>query len=365
LGDRFTGIARMSGFQINRRFFESPHPATYFLLTANIVVYGLCVSQSGLTAIPPAMLFRNGAMYASAIDRQEYWRLIASGFLHANLLHLATNMICLALWGGHLEKRIGSSYFVLVYLCALATGAIVSNLTHAGQYLSVGASGAISGVLGALLCLRISAKIDLPLNFFAINIGLNVVLAFSARNIDWGAHVGGFVAGIAACAVLDAAEKANGLLLRCKFPEFAKMNLILLVVGFLFLTWFRVPVWALLIACLLTLAVIKLFDLVLSQRKGLAIAVVGFSIVNAMFLVFFAALFAPTACARSFSPAIVQMKGLLAAPCAHGSLTLFAIAAGASALTLLLYSQELYRGLHDKGFVSAGMTGERRRRQGL
>src|SRR5258705_8134833 len=143
----------MSGFQINRRFFESPHPAAYFLLCANIVVYGLCVSQSGLSTIPGMLLFRNGAMYAEAIQREEYWRLVASGFLHANLFHLATNMICLALWGGHLEKRVGPSYFVVIYFIALVAGAIVSNLAHASQYLSVGASGAISGILGALLCL--------------------------------------------------------------------------------------------------------------------------------------------------------------------------------------------------------------------
>jgi len=112
----------MSGFQINRRFFESPHPAAYFLLCANIVVYGLCVSQSGLSTIPGMLLFRNGAMYAEAIQREEYWRLVASGFLHANLFHLATNMICLALWGGHLEKRVGPSYFVVIYFIALVAG---------------------------------------------------------------------------------------------------------------------------------------------------------------------------------------------------------------------------------------------------
>ena len=363
----------MSVFQINRRFFETPHPGTYFLLTANIVVYGLCVSQSGLTAIPSAMLFRNGAMYAQAIERHEYWRLVASGFLHANLLHLATNMICLALWGGHLEKRIGSSYFVLVYLCALVTGAIVSNLTHASQYLSVGASGAISGVLGALLCLRILRKIDLPLNFFAINIGLNVVLALSARNIDWGAHVGGFVVGMAACALLDVIEKANATLLRCKFPEFAKMNLILLTIGLLFLAWFRkldllpgIPLWALSIACaVVCLVVVKLLDLVLSRRKGLAVAVVAFAIANAVLLLFVAAALAPTACARSFSPAIVQMRNLLAAACANPNVTLIAIAAAALLLMLLLYSQELYRGINDIGFVGAAMTGERKRRHGI
>ena len=139
------------------------------------------------------------------------------------------------MWGGHLEKRIGSAYFVLLYVVALIGGSIASNLIHTNQYLGVGASGAISGVLGALLCLRILGKLDLPLNFFAINIGLNIALAFTARNIDWAAHAGGFAVGLVACAGLDVVEKANAYLLRCKFPEFAKLNLLLLTGGCLFL----------------------------------------------------------------------------------------------------------------------------------
>lgn len=356
----------MSGFQINRRFFESPHPATYFLLTANIVIYALCVSQSGLTAIPGMLLFRNGAMYAQAIERHEYWRLVASGFLHANLFHLATNMICLALWGGHLERRIGPTYFVVVYVCALIGGAVVSNLTHTSQYLSVGASGAISGILGALLCLRILGKIDLPLNFFLINIGLNVALAFSARNIDWGAHLGGFVAGMAVCAALDLVEKANIYLLRCKFPESAKLNLFLLATGGVLLLTLLVgiPLWSRLLACVVAgVGVVKTLDIVLSRQKGLALAVVGFSIANAALLLSLAIALIPSAC--TFSPAITQMRNLLAAVCANPNVTFAVVTAGSFVLTLLLYSQELARGMKDIGFVSAAMTGERKRRYGL
>jgi membrane associated rhomboid family serine protease len=359
----------MSGFSINRRFFESPHPAAYFLLCANIVVYGLCVSQSGLSAIPGMLLFRNGAMYAEAIQREEYWRLVASGFLHANLFHLATNMICLALWGGHLEKRIGPSYFVVIYFVALVAGAIVSNLAHASQYLSVGASGAISGILGALLCLRILAKVDLPLNFFVINIGLNIALAFTARNIDWGAHLGGFAGGMIACALLDLVERANGYWLRCKFPEFAKFNLLLLVAGSLIPLRLVLgnSLWPRLLACFVGgLAAVKLLDIALSRLKGLAIVVVAFSVANAALFFFLALSLVPAACSRTFSPGIARMREVLIKACgAHVDATLVGIAIVALVLTLLLYSQELYRGIKDIGFVGASLSGERRRRQGI
>jgi rhomboid protease GluP len=364
----------MSGFQIKRGFFESPHPATYFLLTANIVIYALCVNQSGGTDISGALLFRNGAMYTQAIVRQEYWRLVAAGFLHAGLLHIATNMICLALWGGHLEKRVGPAYFVVIYVCALIGGSIASNLIHTNQYLGVGASGAISGVLGALLCLRLLGNLDLPLNFFAINIALNIALAFAARNIDWAAHAGGFAVGLVACAGLDVVEKANAYLLRCKFPEFAKMNLLLSASGCLFLVWwltrdavfFGVPGWLPLLMCaVVCLVAVKLFDVVLSQRRGLAVTVVGLSVANGMLLLVLTAMLAPRGCAAGYAPAFPRMRDLLIAICTHANVASLVVAIGALVLTLLLYSQELHRGLKDIGFVAASMTGERKRRYGL
>jgi rhomboid protease GluP len=357
-------LARMS-VSINRGFFESPHPATYFFLAANIVIFGLCANQAGTQQIPGALLFRNGAMYAQAIERQEYWRLVASGFLHANLVHVASNMLCLGLWGGHLEKRVGTAYFVLIYLAALVAGSIVSNLTHTSPYLGVGASGAISGILGALLCLRVLAKLDLPLNFFVINIGLNVAIAFTASRIDWAAHAGGFVVGFAALAGLDLVEKANAYLLRCKFPEFAKLNLLLLAFGFLFLAWLTRVEWLLWAAPVLCIGAVKVVDIALSRTKGLAAVVIGLSIANAALLLALTAALAPRGCGMSYAPAFPRMRDLLVAICTNVTAASIVMAVGALALTLLLYSLELQRGLKDIGFVSASMTGERKRRYGL
>ena len=214
----------MNSLRSSGSFFEIPHAMVFLLMTLNIGVYALCLNQSGTVAISPEVLFRNGAMYSSAIERREYWRLITYGFVHADLLHLATNMLCLVLWGGHLEKRIGSFYFAVVYLAALIGGGIVSDLTHSGAYLTVGASGAVSGILGALLCLWLLGRVDLAANFFVVNIGLNVALALSFSRVDWGGHLGGSAAGLISCAALDLLEKVNAHIFRCKFPEFVKMN---------------------------------------------------------------------------------------------------------------------------------------------
>ena len=102
--------------------------------------------------------------------------------------------------GGAPERRVGSFYFIVIYVCALIGGAVIGRYTHPDPYLTVGASGGISGVLGALLCLWVLGKIEASPSFFVVNIGLNVALAFGVTTVDWGAHFGGFVFGLIACA---------------------------------------------------------------------------------------------------------------------------------------------------------------------
>src|SRR5215467_16112898 len=237
-----------------KRFFDVPRGMAQLLLGVNILVFALCLFQSGGSSFASEMLFRYGGMYSQAIDRHEYWRLIAHGFLHANPIHLFGNMLCLVLWGGLLERRVEAFYFTLIYLCGLVFGGIISNMTHVGPYLSVGASGAISAILGALLCLRVLGKIDLQWNFFVVNISLNVMIAIGASRVDWQAHLGGFVAGMVSCACLDLLEKAFVRVLRCKFPEFMKMNTFAAFAIVLAWIWSRVSlqdIWAIPVLCLL------------------------------------------------------------------------------------------------------------------
>lgn len=363
----------MATYRNGQSFFEIPHATAYLLITANIVVYGLCLRQSGVAAIPGELLFRSGAMYSLALARHEYWRLLAYGFLHVNLIHLATNMLCLALWGGHLERRVGSLYFLVIYVSALIFGGVVSNFTHSGPSLAVGASGATSGVLGALLCLWILGKVNLSANFFVINIGLNIALAFSVSRIDWGAHLGGFIAGLIACAVLDLIEKVNHFVLRCKFPEFVKVNIFLAGAGLGLLLSSNLPldlafgreVWppvlGYAVACCL---VIKSIDLVLSLKHGIAIVAVILSAANAG-LVVFAGIHASRALIASCASPPPEAAVLFNAACSNLNLTTGIVAACSFALTILLYSQQLHRGIGDVGFVGASLRAERKRRQGI
>jgi rhomboid protease GluP len=357
-------------------FFAVPHAAVYVLIAANIVIFALCVRQSGGLAIPGELFFRNGAMYSAAIERGEYWRLVAYGFLHANVLHLATNMFCLALWGAHLERRVGSFYFIVIYVCALIGGAVVGRYTHADPYLTVGASGGISGILGALLCLWVLGKIEASASFFVVNIGLNVALAFSVTNIDWGAHFGGFVFGLIACALIDLLEKGASFVLRCKFPEFVKVNaLVILGLVALVLSMSRPMVamladdgWELMVGLVLTgCLAVKACDLLLSIKHGLAILVGAFAIANATLAWFVGgALAVRSVCWFHTLPFVGPVGGApLDAACRNLGMTLIVAALAAGVLTLLVYWQELHRGITDVGFVGATLRAERKRRHGI
>jgi len=355
-----------------KRFFDIPHGMAQLLLGVNILVFAFCLSQSGGANFSSEMLFRYGAMYLQALDRHEYWRLVAYGFLHANPIHLLANMLCLILWGGLLERRVEALYFTLIYLSGLVLGGIVSNVTHPGPYISVGASGAISAILGALLCLRVLGKINLPWNFFVINIGLNVMIAASAPRVDWQAHFGGFVAGMVSCACLDLIEKTTAWWLRCKFPEFVKMNAFIALAIVSAYCWARPVVglqqaWVFPVAAVIAgLAFIKVLDVMLSIRKGLAAVVVVFALMNAILVLLLARLFDQalvSACLGQRSTNAIA--GALAKACENIDLSASLTGLGVLALTLLLYWPQLARGLADVGFIGASLRGERGRRWGV
>jgi membrane associated rhomboid family serine protease len=368
----------MSVYRSGRGFFEIPHTATFVLLTANVIIFGLCARYSDASAISGELLLRNGAMYSSALHRGEYWRLVTYGFLHANIVHLATNMLCLVLWGGHLEKRIGACYFLLLYLCSVVAGGVTSNLARTDQYLSVGASGGISGILGGLLCLWLLRKIDLSINFFVANIGLNVVLGFSAPRVDWAAHLGGFTAGIVICALLELLEKSLRFLLRCRFPEFVKLNLFIAGVASAILLWRGGPTQVLsgtnsapLVVTLVaaSMIVIKMFDLIMPLKKGLAIVVLSLSAMNALLACLMGVVLAPsiTATCATTLPDFVSPFGveLFRSLCANPFLAVGIVSLLAFASTILLYAQDLQRGINDIGFIGASLRGERKRRDGI
>lgn len=350
--------------------FEFPHTATALLLAVNVLVYALTLQRSGTPAPSPDVLLRSGAIYSGALARHEYWRLVAYAFLHGSMLHILTNMACLVWWGGPLESRVGASYFLLIYFASVIAGALTGIFTHAGFYFTVGASGGISGILGALLCLKLLKRIDLPASFFVINLGLNVLIIFLAPRIDWGAHLGGIVAGMVVCAVLNVLEVAGPKLMRCKFPEFVKLNLGILFVVVAWLTDFS-PV-AVLAALAVLIVTVKGLDIALSARRGLAWTVVVLAAGNALVAAAATVVMLPGTNSRLEMPANLVpwaasvLRHLIEIASSVPIIATLIVLLVVFAVTQLVYWPELKRGLSDRGgFAAAGFRAERARRRGL
>jgi hypothetical protein len=268
---------------------------------------------------------------------------------------------------------VGPAYFLIIYLCAMVFGAVIGNGIHSTPYLTVGASGATSGILGALLCLWILGKLDFGFDFFAINIGLNIAFAFGNSRIDWGVHLGGFAAGLIACALLDLIEKANIHVLRCKFPEAVKVNLTLLACVAALWAWSGQaqaiaaggagwsPALVVVAACC---AVVKMVDLILAMKKGLAIVVTVLAGANAAAVMLSGGALAST-CSPRWPTGSVPLDNLLVIFCPNPVLISGLAAIGAAAVTLWLCSKEISRGIEDVGFVGTSLRAERGRRRGL
>ena len=146
------------------------------------------------------VLIAFGAKYNSAILAGQYWRLITPIFLHANILHIGLNMLNFLLLGLIVERIFGHLRFVLIYLLA-GVISILASFVYAPQEISVGASGAIFGLVGAYSAFMLLHRQAFryhgitALGWLILVIGINLGLGFVIPNVDNYAHVGGLLSG--------------------------------------------------------------------------------------------------------------------------------------------------------------------------
>ncbi|WP_370945876.1 rhomboid family intramembrane serine protease [Amycolatopsis sp. cg5] len=199
------GQRTITGALMPRRVVVTP-----VLIAINVLVFLLTVVQSG------SVTNNNGGSEIGAggwLDSVrvahdgEYWRLFTSGFLHDGLLHIAVNMLSLWMLGRDLERAMGPLRYTAAYLVSLFGGSVAVVL-FAPDRPVVGASGAIYGLLGAILIALLRLKLN-PTQALVI-IGVNLVLSVSIPGISLFAHLGGLVAGaIVMAAMVYAPEKSR------------------------------------------------------------------------------------------------------------------------------------------------------------
>jgi membrane associated rhomboid family serine protease len=123
----------------------------------------------------------------------EVYRLLTSAFLHGGVFHLLLNMYALFLFGPHLEAALGRVRFVALYLVSALGGSALSYAFAAPNQPSLGASGAVFGLLGAFLV--VNRRLGRDTSGVMVLIAINFGYGFLVPNIDWRAHLGGMVSG--------------------------------------------------------------------------------------------------------------------------------------------------------------------------
>ena len=213
------GVQRVS-HGVRRAAFEGVGAkVTRVLVGLNVAVYVAELAQGSGVNANHGSIYQDGALIANGVKQGEiligvpkgfsspdpiavgvahgdWWRLITSAFLHYGPIHLLMNMLALYWFGSALERRLGSGRFLLLYLVsgiAGSAGALMLDPTTP----TVGASGAIFGILGAGLVLE--RQRDFVFGGSALGIiVINLIFTFSIPNISIGGHLGGLVGGAAA-----------------------------------------------------------------------------------------------------------------------------------------------------------------------
>jgi rhomboid protease GluP len=182
---------------------------TTTVVVVNVLVWLLTVLLGAhwLSPSPQALLLLGGNFLPLTLEQP--WRLMSSTVLHAGVIHLAFNMWAMLNMGRIAERFYGNTQFAIIYLASGLFGSLASLFSSAAVAVSVGASGAIFGVAGALLAALFTKPHKLPKGLVAsmrpslvIFVGYSLFMGFTASMIDNAAHIGGLVAGFVLATVM-------------------------------------------------------------------------------------------------------------------------------------------------------------------
>lgn len=184
----------MTHFLTRSKYYLMDMPKiTVCLVAINIILFILCKYFGDF-------IYSKGQLGLGYILKKEYYRLISAMFLHADLQHISSNMVLLYFMGDMLERILKKSEFLLVFLLSGILGNVISCIyEYAFQIsmISIGASGAIYGLIGCLFFMVIRKKPPLEISFsrMLVMIAYCIYSSFAGSNINVAAHLGGLIAG--------------------------------------------------------------------------------------------------------------------------------------------------------------------------
>jgi membrane associated rhomboid family serine protease len=174
------------------RVSGNPGYVTKVIIAVNVVAF---VLQQVSSSVTPRF-----DEYPYAVNDGEYYRLLTATFLHGGVLHIALNMLALYLFGPPLEASLGRLRYGGLYLLSALGGSAASYAFSDPRLASLGASGAVFGLLGAFLV--VNRKLGRDSSGLIGLLVINFVYGFLAAGIDWRAHLGGLVTGCLGAAVI-------------------------------------------------------------------------------------------------------------------------------------------------------------------
>lgn len=192
---------------------------TYILIFINILFYVFSIISNSF--------YNSMVLNPSKILNGEYYRLLSCIFMHGGIIHLLCNMYCLYVIGPQVESFFGKIKYIVIYLLSGIIGSLMSlSITNS---ISLGASGAIFGLLGSILYFgyhyRVYLSQAIKSQIIPI-IVLNLFLGFMLNGVDNAAHIGGLIGGVLVSMMAgvkyksSTMEKVNGLILTIIFTLF-------------------------------------------------------------------------------------------------------------------------------------------------
>jgi membrane associated rhomboid family serine protease len=169
---------------------------------------GYCVLPDGSAAgVDELVCLGVRGSWAPGVSDGAYWQLLTSAFTHIEIWHIAVNMFSLWLLGPIVESVLGRARFLALYVGSALTASATVYWLSAPYGSTVGASGAIFGLLGALLVF--AHKVGGNVQQILVVLGINIVITFSYARISWQGHLGGLVGGLVIAAILAYAPRQH------------------------------------------------------------------------------------------------------------------------------------------------------------